>query len=400
MTWCRATKVRREMAVKFRQSTRMGMYLARQRLAKRERFPLIVELEPLFQCNLACSGCGKIQHPEHVLRRRMPVEQAVGAIEESGAPMVSIAGGEPLIHPEIHEIAGELVRRKKFVYLCTNALLLERKLENFKPSPYFAWAIHMDGLRERHDASVEREGVFDKAVSAIRAAKAAGFRVTTNTTFFTHDSLQDGARGARLPQRRPRRRRDDDLARLRLRESPRPGALPRRGTDPQAVQRGLRGRPAPALAAEPQPAVPRLPRGQGGIRLHRLGDPQLLAVRLAAPLLPDGRRLRRRPTASCSRRPTGTPTGAAGTRAARTAWPTAATSRRRCCRRPTRCASHCARSSAEARTSAAACSASATTSDASVAEPRMSCQRRPSPSSAGTPSSSAVVTSTACRMIP
>ena len=120
----------------------------------------------------------------------MPVEQAVGAIEESGAPMVSIAGGEPLIHPEIHVIADELIKRKRFVYLCTNALLLERKLDNFKPSPYFAWAVHMDGLRERHDESVEREGVFDKAVAAIRAAKAAGFRVTTNTTFFTHDSAK------------------------------------------------------------------------------------------------------------------------------------------------------------------------------------------------------------------
>src|SRR5271166_2054162 len=128
------------MAARVRQSTRMGWYLMRQRLARREKFPLIVELEPLFQCNLACSGCGKIQHPEHELRRRMPVAQAIGAIEESGAPMVSIAGGEPLIHPE------------------------------------------------RHDASVEREGVFEVAVAAIRAAKAAGFRVTTNTTFFTHDS--------------------------------------------------------------------------------------------------------------------------------------------------------------------------------------------------------------------
>src|SRR5207302_2773408 len=178
------------MAVTMRQSARMGWYLMRQRLAKREKFPLLVELEPLFQCNLECAGCGKIQHPDHVLRRRMSVEQAVGAIEESGAPMVSIAGGEPLIHPEIHLIAGELVARKKFVYLCTNALLLEKKLHNFTPNPYFAWAVHMDGLRERHDASVEREGVFDKAVSAIRAAQERGFRVTTNTTFFTHDSPQ------------------------------------------------------------------------------------------------------------------------------------------------------------------------------------------------------------------
>jgi len=166
----------------------MGAYLARQRLARREKFPLLVELEPLFQCNLACAGCGKIQHPEHGLRRRMSVEQAVGAIEESGAPMVSIAGGEPLIHPEIHEIAGELVARKRFVYLCTNAILMERKLDRFAPSPYFAWAVHLDGLRERHDESVEREGVFDKAVAAIRAAKERGFRVTTNTTVFTHDS--------------------------------------------------------------------------------------------------------------------------------------------------------------------------------------------------------------------
>jgi hopanoid biosynthesis associated radical SAM protein HpnH len=176
------------MSVPIRQGARMGLYLMRQRLAKREKFPLLVELEPLFQCNLECAGCGKIQHPEHVLRRRMPVEQAVAAIEECGAPMVSIAGGEPLIHPEIHTIAAELIKRKRFVYLCTNALLMEKKLSNFKPSPYFAWAVHMDGLRERHDASVERAGTFDKAVKAIKAAQEAGFRVTTNTTFFTHDS--------------------------------------------------------------------------------------------------------------------------------------------------------------------------------------------------------------------
>ena len=118
----------------------------------------------------------------------MSVEQAVGAIEESGAPMVSIAGGEPLIHPEIDVIVEELVSRKRFVYLCTNAILMERKLDRFTPSPYFAWAIHLDGLRERHDSSVEREGVFDVAVAAIRAAQGRGFRVTTNTTFFTHDS--------------------------------------------------------------------------------------------------------------------------------------------------------------------------------------------------------------------
>jgi hopanoid biosynthesis associated radical SAM protein HpnH len=176
------------MAVPVRQSVRTAAYLARQRLARREKFPLLVELEPLYQCNLECAGCGKIQHPDHVLRRRMPVEQALDAIAETGAPMVSIAGGEPLIHPEIDVIANELIRRKRFVYLCTNAIMMERKLELFKPSPYFAWAVHLDGLRERHDESVCRDGVFDKAVSAIRAAKEQGFRVTTNTTFFTHDS--------------------------------------------------------------------------------------------------------------------------------------------------------------------------------------------------------------------
>src|SRR3954453_22808086 len=136
------------MSVPFRQSVKLGAYLARQRLARREKFPLLVGLEPLFQCNLACAGCGKIQQPEHVLKRRMPVEQAVGAIEECGAPMVSIAGGEPLIHPENEEIERQLAGRKKFVYLSTNALLMERKLEQFEPSPYFAWAVHLDGLRE------------------------------------------------------------------------------------------------------------------------------------------------------------------------------------------------------------------------------------------------------------
>jgi hopanoid biosynthesis associated radical SAM protein HpnH len=176
------------MPVPLRQAAHMGAYLLQQKLKGNDKFPLIVELEPLFQCNLACEGCGKIQHPVHELRRRMPVEQAIGAIDECGAPMVSIAGGEPLIHPEIDEIVRQLVARRKFVYLCTNALLLEKKLDLFKPSPYFAWAVHMDGLRDRHDESVARDGVFDKAVSAIRAAKAAGFRVTTNTTFFTTDT--------------------------------------------------------------------------------------------------------------------------------------------------------------------------------------------------------------------
>jgi hopanoid biosynthesis associated radical SAM protein HpnH len=176
------------VAVPWRQSIKVGAYIVGQQLRRREKYALVLELEPLFQCNLACAGCGKIQHPEHTLRRRMPVEQAVSAVMECGAPVVSIAGGEPLIHPEIDTIVSELIARKKFVYLCSNALLMEKKMHLFKPSPYFAWAVHMDGLRERHDKSVCRDGVFDKAVSAIKAAQDHGFRVTTNTTFFSDDT--------------------------------------------------------------------------------------------------------------------------------------------------------------------------------------------------------------------
>ena len=178
------------MAVPVRQSAKVGAYIMSQRIRRREKYALVLELEPLFQCNLECAGCGKIQHPDHILRRRMPVEDAVGAVEECGAPVVSIAGGEPLVHPEIDVIVAELIKRKRFVYLCTNALLMEKKMDRFAPSPYFAWAVHMDGLRERHDHSVCREGVFDKAVAAIRAAKARGFRITTNTTFFSDDTPQ------------------------------------------------------------------------------------------------------------------------------------------------------------------------------------------------------------------
>jgi hopanoid biosynthesis associated radical SAM protein HpnH len=175
-----------------RQSLRIGGYLAKQRLRGRTKFPLLVELEPLFACNLACAGCGKIQHPAHVLSRRMPVEQAVGAIEECGAPMVSIAGGEPLMHPQVDEMVNQLVARRKYVFLCTNALLVRKWWDkfDFRPSRYFAFTVHIDGLRERHDASVCREGVFDEAVAAVRWLQHKGIRVTTNSTFFNTDSPQ------------------------------------------------------------------------------------------------------------------------------------------------------------------------------------------------------------------
>jgi hopanoid biosynthesis associated radical SAM protein HpnH len=180
------------MPVSFRQQARIGWYLFQQKLARREKFPLIVELEPLFACNLACQGCGKIQHPHDLLRQRMPVERAVAALEESGAPMVSIAGGEPLMHPQIDVMVDEFVKRKKYVYLCTNAELVRKRWDrfNFKPSPYFSFAIHVDGLKERHDESVDKEGVFDEAMAAIRFLKEKGFRVTTNSTFFNTDTPQ------------------------------------------------------------------------------------------------------------------------------------------------------------------------------------------------------------------
>ena len=264
----------------------------RQKLARRERFPLLVELEPLYQCNLACAGCGKIQQPDELLRRRMPVEDAIAAIEESGAPMVSIAGGEPLIHPDIHMMAAELIKRRKYVFLCTNALLMERKMDLFKPSQYFAWAVHIDGLRERHDESVCRDGVFDKAIAAIAEAKRRGFRVTTNTTFFTNDSPDTVRRVLDFLNDEVKVDAMMISPGLRLRARARPGPLPRRQGDPRALQRGVRRRAPRALAAQPQPAVPRLPRGQGRLRLHRVGDPELLAARLAAAVLPDVRRLR------------------------------------------------------------------------------------------------------------
>jgi hopanoid biosynthesis associated radical SAM protein HpnH len=149
-----------------------------------ERYPLVLMLEPLFRCNLACAGCGKIQYPDHVLEKRLTQEQCWAAADECGAPLVSIPGGEPLIHPEMPEIVRGLVARKKYVYLCTNAILLERKLNDYTPSKYLTFSIHMDGLREEHDHAVCRDGVYDLAVKAIKVALARGFRVTTNTTLF------------------------------------------------------------------------------------------------------------------------------------------------------------------------------------------------------------------------
>jgi hopanoid biosynthesis associated radical SAM protein HpnH len=179
------------MAMPMRQNLRLGAYLAKQKLGGNPKFPLVMELEPLFACNLKCAGCGKIQQPHTVLKQRMSVEQAVGAVEECGAPIVSIAGGEPLMHKEIDEIVRQLLARKRIVMLCTNAVLLPKFLHKFTPHPDFSWMVHIDGLKERHDESVCKDGVFDQAVDAIKQAQAAGFRVMTNTTFFSTDTPED-----------------------------------------------------------------------------------------------------------------------------------------------------------------------------------------------------------------
>ncbi len=166
----------------------MGWYIVKQRLSGTKRYPLVLMLEPLFRCNLACAGCGKIDYPDAILNRRLSVAECLEAVDECGAPVVSIPGGEPLLHKEIAQIVEGIVGRKKFVYLCTNALLLEKRLHLFKPSPYLTFSVHLDGLKEEHDKSVCQEGVFERAVAAIKAARAAGFRVNVNCTLFDNAS--------------------------------------------------------------------------------------------------------------------------------------------------------------------------------------------------------------------
>jgi hopanoid biosynthesis associated radical SAM protein HpnH len=172
------------MVVPLQQAIAVGKYLVEQRLQGRKKFPLVLMLEPLFRCNLACSGCGKIQHAPEVLKSHLTPEQCFAAAEECGAPVISIPGGEPLLHPQIDRLVAGLVERKKFIYLCTNGILLEKSLDKFQPSPYLTFSVHLDGTQELHDRCVDRDGVFETAVKAIKAAKARGFRVTTNTTIF------------------------------------------------------------------------------------------------------------------------------------------------------------------------------------------------------------------------
>ncbi len=172
------------MAVPFSQMWTVASYVLSQKLKGRERYPLVLMLEPLFRCNLACAGCGKIQYPQETLRRHLSPEQCFQAVEECAAPMVSIPGGEPLLHPQMPEIVSGLIARKKYIYLCTNALLLEKHIESYQPSKYLSFSIHLDGPREEHDEAVCRDGVYEIALHAMKLAISKGFRVTTNTTLF------------------------------------------------------------------------------------------------------------------------------------------------------------------------------------------------------------------------
>ncbi len=181
------------MAVPLIQQLRVGAYIIKQQLKGNDKYPLVLMLEPLFRCNLACPGCGKIDYPKPILDRRLSVEESLKAVDECGAPVVSIPGGEPLIHKEIKQIVDGIVARKKFVYLCTNALLLKKKMHLFEPTPYLTFSVHLDGLKEEHDKAVDQEGVFEIATDAIRAAVAKGFRVTVNATLFDNATAEKAA---------------------------------------------------------------------------------------------------------------------------------------------------------------------------------------------------------------
>lgn len=174
------------MSIPLHQALRVGAYVVKQHLIGRKRYPLVLMLEPLYRCNLACPGCGKIDYPAEILNQRLSVAECLEAVDECGAPVVVIAGGEPLLHKEIDEVVRGAIARKKYVIVCTNALLMEKKMDLFKPNKYFSWSVHLDGDRCDHDRSVAQDGVYDRAVSAIAAAKAAGFRTIINATLFNN----------------------------------------------------------------------------------------------------------------------------------------------------------------------------------------------------------------------
>ncbi len=277
------------MGVPVSQMWTVVSYVVRQRMSGNRRYPLVLMLEPLFRCNLACAGCGKIQYPAHVLKMNMTPEQCFEAVEECGAPMVSIPGGEPLMHPQIDKIVEGLIARKKYIYLCTNALLLREKLDLFKPSKYLSFSVHLDGEKEHHDFSVCKEGGYELAVEGVREAVKRGFRVTTNTTLF------DGAD--------PKSVRDffDEMMALGVEGMMlSPGYSYDKAPDQQhflgrartrRLFRAILSNRKSELELQHVAAVPRIPDGQAALRLHPLGHAHLQPLRLAEALLPAAGRL-------------------------------------------------------------------------------------------------------------
>ena len=278
------------MTVSLRQMTAVGSYIMKQRLAGRKRYPLVLMLEPLFRCNLTCVGCGKIDYPDAILNKRLSVQECLDAVDECGAPMVAIPGGEPLIHKEIGEIVKGIVARKKFVSLCTNALLLEKKLHLFEPSPYLFFSVHLDGIKKHHDKSVCMDGGFERAVDGIKAAKAKGFSVNVNCTVFDGHPAEDIAEFLDL------------TAELGVGVSISPGYAYERAPDQEHFLSRRKTkevfRKVFALGKgkkwnlDSLRHVPRLPRRQSGIPLHAVGHADAQHLRLAEALLPARRRLR------------------------------------------------------------------------------------------------------------
>ena len=279
------------MGIPFHQTARIGAYVLKQHLSGRKKYPLVLMLEPLFRCNLACAGCGKIDYPDKILNQRVSVGDAMKAIDECGAPVISIAGGEPLLHKEMPEIVRGAIARKKFVTLCTNALLMEKKLDQYKPSPYFNWSVHLDGDETMHDKSVCQTGVYDKAVAAIKAAKAKGFRVNINTTLFNDADPEKAARFF------------DTVTEMGIDGiTVSPGYAYERAPNQQhflnraktkELFRGIfaRGKGGKAWPWFQSPLFLDFPRRQPDLRVHALGQPDLHGLRLAEALLPARRGL-------------------------------------------------------------------------------------------------------------
>ena len=276
------------MGIPLHQAARIGSYVVRQHLTGRKRYPLVLMLEPLFRCNLACAGCGKIDYPDEILNQRLSYDECMEAIDECGAPVLSIAGGEPLLHREMPEIVKGALSRKKMVILCTNALLLAKKIDDYKPHPSFTWSIHLDGNKAMHDKSVCQAGTYDKAVEAIRLAKAKGFRVSINCTLFGDadpaqaaaffdDMNAEGLDGITVSPGYAYERAPDQQ------HFHNQGAVPRH---PLARQRRQE------VAVQPVDQLPELPGRQRHLRMHAVGQPDAHRVRLAEALLPAGRGLR------------------------------------------------------------------------------------------------------------